>query len=213
MVVGILATGITFPWVSQRLLPRQHRFVQLLTVIAIVSLPVTGVLAGFYYKAAIHWPLDIWIIQYFYVVVISFIVIFGSYITLKAQGLIDADGGQEANGSQVESRAQISGYAKILQRLPSSYQGAELYAISSEDHYLRVYTNQGEELILMRLSDAIRELEQVRGMQTHRSWWVALDAVVEHQRKNGKLILTLKSGVQVPVSRSFDKAVKESGFS
>ena len=50
---------------------------------------------------------------------------------------------------------------------------AELYAIESEDHYLRVHTSAGQELILMRLADAVRELAGVEGLQTHRSWWVA----------------------------------------
>jgi DNA-binding LytR/AlgR family response regulator len=79
----------------------------------------------------------------------------------------------------------------------------------SEDHYLRIFTDQGEELILMRLSDALLELELAKGMQTHRSWWVAHAAIADMRRTQGKLTLLLKSGLTVPVSRSFDKAVKD----
>ena len=102
--------------------------------------------------------------------------------------------------------------SKFLKRLPEHYKSAEIYAVSSADHYLRVYTDLGEELILMRLMDALKELEQVPGMKTHRSWWVAFDGVAERQRNQGKQSLRLKSGVIVPVSRSFDKAVKEAHF-
>ena len=96
----------------------------------------------------------------------------------------------------------------FLERLPAKYRGAALYAVSSEDHYLRVHTDRGEELILMRLSDAMRELEGADGLQTHRSWWVARDGVAEVARENGRQKIVLKSGVEAPVSRSFAAEVK-----
>ena len=102
--------------------------------------------------------------------------------------------------------------AAFLERLPIKYRGALLYAVSSEDHYLRVHTDKGEELILMRLADAIRELSGAEGLQTHRSWWVAKRGVADTNRIGGKLQLILKSGAEVPVSRSFTKAVREAGL-
>lgn len=101
---------------------------------------------------------------------------------------------------------------KFLERLPIKYRTAELYAVSSEDHYLRVHTSMGEELILMRLADAMRELENADGLQTHRSWWVAKAAVTDLKKENGKLTLVLQSGAEVPVSRTYTKAVKDAGF-
>lgn len=102
--------------------------------------------------------------------------------------------------------------ALFLERLPIKYNGAALYAVSSEDHYLRVHTDRGEELILMRLVDAMRELSGAQGMQTHRSWWVAKAGIAEARREGGKLRLILKSGTAVPVSRSFAKSVRDAGF-
>ena len=100
----------------------------------------------------------------------------------------------------------------FLERLPIKYRSAELYAISSEDHYLRVYTSLGEELILMRLADALRELSGADGLQTHRSWWVSCAGVAEARRENGKLVLVLKSGTDAPVSRTYSGAVKDAGL-
>ena len=35
--------------------------------------------------------------------------------------------------------------------------------MEAEDHYLRLHTSKGQDLILMRLSDAIAELEGIEG--------------------------------------------------
>lgn len=102
--------------------------------------------------------------------------------------------------------------AAFMDRLPVKYRGAELYAVSSEDHYLRVHTDRGEEMILMRLADAIRELSGADGLQTHRSWWVARDGVADVRRDGGKLSLMLKSGGEAPVSRTYQKKVRETGL-
>ncbi|KCZ90004.1 LytTr DNA-binding domain-containing protein [Hyphomonas johnsonii MHS-2] len=102
--------------------------------------------------------------------------------------------------------------ATFLGRLPVRYRGAELYAVSSEDHYLRIHTDRGEELILMRLADAMRELDGAKGLQTHRSWWVAEAGVADARREGGKLVLVLKSGKEAPVSRTYQRAVREAGL-
>jgi len=96
----------------------------------------------------------------------------------------------------------------FLEHLPMKYRDAELYAVSSEDHYLRVHTSKGEELILMRLSDAIHALKEADGLQTHRSWWVAANGVLEVQRADGRVELVLKSDVKAPVSRTYQPAIK-----
>jgi hypothetical protein len=97
-------------------------------------------------------------------------------------------------------------------RLPTHLQEARLLALASEDHYLRVYTDNGNALILMRLSDAISELATEAGAQTHRSWWVARDAVTKSARGEGKAVLTLSDGTEAPVSRTFYRALSGQGW-
>jgi LytTr DNA-binding domain len=97
-------------------------------------------------------------------------------------------------------------------RLPLHLQGARLLALVSEDHYLRVYTDSGNAMILMRLSDAIAELGGERGAQTHRSWWVARDAVTKAVRGDGKAVLTLSDGTEAPVSRTYYRALSGQGW-
>lgn len=102
----------------------------------------------------------------------------------------------------------------FLARIPARIASGDLLAVSSEDHYLRIHTSEGSDLILMRLSDAIAELEGYDGMQVHRSWWVARASVASFQRDGGRITLTLRDEpkTQVPVSRSFAKAVRAAGW-
>ena len=103
--------------------------------------------------------------------------------------------------------------AAFLERLPVKYRTAELWAVSSEDHYCRVHTSLGSELILMRLSDAERELASVDGLRVHRSWWVSRSGIADARRDGAKVLLTLRSGEEVPVSRSYQQAVRDAGLS
>ena len=64
----------------------------------------------------------------------------------------------------------------------------------------------------MRLSDAVGELEGLEGARTHRSWWVARDAVRDVARNDGRAALTLASGVVAPVSRRYARALREAGW-
>lgn len=86
--------------------------------------------------------------------------------------------------------------------------GQELLALSAEDHYLRIITAAGSDLVLMRLSDALAELGESAGLQVHRSWWVAQGAVRALGRDKGRMTLTLNNGLEVPVSRTYAAAVR-----
>ncbi len=97
-------------------------------------------------------------------------------------------------------------------RLPQHLRAATVLALEAEDHYLRVHTDAGSDLILMRLSDAIAELAPDAGAQTHRGWWVSRAAVGSARRGDGRAELTLTNGIVVPVSRSFYKALNGAGW-
>lgn len=102
--------------------------------------------------------------------------------------------------------------ARFLDRMPSRLRGARLIAVQAEDHYLRLHTDRGSDLILMRLSDAVGELEGLEGAQTHRSWWVARDAVRDVDRGDGRASLTLDCGLTAPVSRRHARALRAAGW-
>ena len=102
--------------------------------------------------------------------------------------------------------------AKFLGRLTPKLAGAQIWAVEAQDHYLRLHTDKGEDLILMRLTDALVELEGIEGARTHRSWWVARAAVVQAERGDGRATLTLVSGAEVPVSRAYAKSLRDAGW-
>jgi LytTr DNA-binding domain len=97
-------------------------------------------------------------------------------------------------------------------RLPLHLQSASILALVSEDHYLRVYTDAGNALILMRLSDAMVELDGQGGAQTHRSWWVSRDAIRAISRGEGKAVLTLSDGTEAPVSRTYYRTLQAASW-
>ncbi len=102
--------------------------------------------------------------------------------------------------------------ARFLDRLPEKIRGGALYAVEAEDHYLRAHTSKGSDLILMRMADAEAELEGVEGLRVHRSWWVARAGVTAARREGDRIILTLKSGAEAPVSRANVSAVRSAGW-
>jgi DNA-binding LytR/AlgR family response regulator len=101
---------------------------------------------------------------------------------------------------------------KFLERLPPRLAGAELWAVQAEDHYLRLHTSLGQDLILFRLGDAISELEGIEGARTHRSWWVARAAVRDVEREDGRASLALPDGKTAPVSRAYAKVLRAGGW-
>ncbi|WP_037076223.1 LytTR family DNA-binding domain-containing protein [Neorhizobium vignae] len=96
---------------------------------------------------------------------------------------------------------------EILARLKPQNRGAIL-RLSVEDHYTDVVTSRGHELVLLRFADALKELGPTPGLQVHRSHWVT-DAHVETlKRDGGRLVLIMKDGTEIPVSRTYAEAVR-----
>lgn len=101
--------------------------------------------------------------------------------------------------------------AAILDRIPFDKRGS-LVSIRVEDHYVRIRTTMGEEMVLLRLADAMREVGDTRGLQVYRSHWIALEQVRAATRKGDGAILTLTHGPDIPVSRANVPAIREAGL-
>ncbi len=156
-------------------------------------------------------PPDSYLEFTFYILLISVAVTSGVILGFRAFGKRAAALDPEPPPAP-GAPAGKTGAAAFAERLPIKLRAAEIYAVESEDHYLRVHTSAGQELILMRLADAVRELSGLEGMQTHRSWWVAKQGLADVVKGDGRLTLKLKSGAEAPVSRTYAKAVKEAGW-
>jgi len=96
-------------------------------------------------------------------------------------------------------------------RFPPGLTG-RLLCLEMEDHYLRIHTDLGSDIILMRMSDAERELADMQGMRVHRSWWVAREAVRELRRDGTRLELLLENDMAVPVGKTYRSALRDAGW-
>ena len=85
--------------------------------------------------------------------------------------------------------------------------GALLLAVKAEEHYIHLWSDQGEDLIRYRFQDALDALEPYTGIRTHRSWWVNPESVVSTSKKGRSLSLELDNELIVPVSLAYKEAV------
>ena len=99
----------------------------------------------------------------------------------------------------------------LLDEVPPDRRGM-LLALAAEDHYLRIYTDRGEALVLRRFSDALVEVADMEGARVHRSWWVAKQAVTGSERSGDRIVLLLTNGVRAPVSRTYLLRAREAGL-
>ncbi|MEW4449006.1 LytTR family DNA-binding domain-containing protein [Qipengyuania sp. JC766] len=100
---------------------------------------------------------------------------------------------------------------RFLDRLPPRL-GSDLLALEMEDHYVRAHTALGSELVLIRMRDAVAELDGIAGEQVHRSWWVARDAVEDVKRDGRNVRLVLANGIDAPVSRARVSELRDRGW-
>ena len=199
MAVGSGSAILVTPWLWGARFAGWPDYLKIIAAAALVSLPITPTLFLFNGGIPANPVVILW--NYGLVMVISLIVSVLMYFGTRYRELTEST--TDSDNNPVKA---------FLERLPIKYRAAELHAIASEDHYLRVYTNLGGELILMRLADAVRELDGADGLQVHRSWWVARSGVVREERQDGRSLLVLPTGIHVPVSRSFRERAKDAGL-
>ncbi len=102
--------------------------------------------------------------------------------------------------------------AAFRRRLSARRRKARLIAVEAYDHYLRVHTDAGPELVTLRFTDALAELAAAHGFRTHRSWWVAADAIEMVRWRRGAGEARLVGGIAAPVSRAHAPTLKEAGW-
>lgn len=84
-----------------------------------------------------------------------------------------------------------------------------IYWIEAQEHYVRISTTAENRMVLLRFTDAVREISSSEGMQVHRSHWVAFPEFQELVREGQNVKLKLTSDELVPVSRSYRQQVED----
>ena len=152
-----------------------------------------------------------------------FVCVVGAVITLtfnlipatqtvgaEVSALDEATASQDAQ-PRPETETAAPETARFIDRLLPEL-GTQLIALEMEDHYVRAHTALGSELVLMRMRDAVAELEGIEGEQVHRSWWVARGAVADVKREGRNVRLVLDNGIEAPVSRANVTPLKDAGW-
>ncbi len=122
------------------------------------------------------------------------------------------DPGGSAESSPEEARNRESNdpgdaEAGFVSQLPRAI-GADVILVSSDLHYLHVYTTQGKCMVLGTLRDVAQAFGS-SGMLVHRSHWVAHAHVQRLAQKKGAVECVLTNNLRVPVSRRNRSKVTE----
>ena len=110
------------------------------------------------------------------------------------------DGTRENTGhSPIPTAGQLEG-----SKLPAA---AEIIAAKAEQHYVQLYSSDGNELLRYRFGDIVEGYQHCEGGQVHRSWWVNY-RYVRHVERNGRnMELILADELTVPVSQMYKAEV------
>ncbi|MBV7408158.1 LytTR family DNA-binding domain-containing protein [Maritimibacter sp. DP1N21-5] len=81
--------------------------------------------------------------------------------------------------------------------------------LTAENQYVRVLTDNGEELLRMTLAEAADLVPPETGLRIHRSHWVAKDQFAALRFESGNPRLTLVDGQNLPVSRNMVEAIRD----
>ncbi len=82
-----------------------------------------------------------------------------------------------------------------------------LWAISAEEHYLKLRGSFGTRMIRHSFGGAIDQMPKECGLRIHRSHWISFGRVARIDTENG-MQLVLADGTKIPVSSSYWNAVR-----
>jgi len=84
--------------------------------------------------------------------------------------------------------------------------------LQMEDHHVRVHMQARSYLYYALMRDAVAAMGARRGLQVHRSWWVARDAVASWEQDGRSVHLHLVNGLRVPVARNRVALLRAEGW-
>lgn len=151
--------------------------------------------------------------SYLNVLVINFVFSLVQYVLVERWPILTVARPEAELRAEKEEIAAANAVPTVgrLRRRPDGLNGQIQY-MQMEDHYLRVRTDEGEGLALCRMSDAAADLADTDGLQVHRSWWVARNAVRDVKRERYKKTLVATDGTEIPIGRSFEKLLRTEGW-
>jgi len=207
-------TGIVANWLCEA--TGMPRFAGTLLALVVASVPLTLIITMMAmrldFAAALRWP-GFWT-MYLYILVVAAVVsiamgaVFGRGTAMPEDEAPSRE--PPAPKPTLPQPAPVPEPAVPPLPLPPGF--GPVHALKGEDHYVRVIGKGREELILMRMRDAIERLGDAEGLRIHRSWWVAKHAVVSVRREGRTAAIVLTSGHEAPVARDMMPALRAAGW-
>lgn len=99
----------------------------------------------------------------------------------------------------VEEKPKTTDFHKRL----SASEKAEIISFSMQDHYVAVTTSEGSEMVLIRMSDAIKEVSAIAGARIHRSHWIAKSHLHNIEKDKARHLAVLSDGRKLPISNTY----------
>ena len=93
-----------------------------------------------------------------------------------------------------------------VQRLLPYDKRGKLVFLRASDHYVIVRTTKGEHELRMRLSDALERWGNTRGLQVHRSFWVAQEFLSAPKKEGRRMVMRVEN-VVIPISATYREDV------
>lgn len=219
LLVGYLfyrPTGVVAGWLCDAtgLPPFGGRLIALIVASVPVTLVVSMMALRLSFAEALGTP-DFWT-MYLYIATVSAAVAGVMNLAFGARGADAPAGPSDSAGPNpaappppaLSPVAAPEAHAELP--LPPGF--GTVLALKGEDHYVRIIGAGSEELVLMRMRDAIARLDGADGLHIHRSWWVARAAIAAVRRDGRTAIVTLESGHQAPVARNMMPAIRAAGW-
>ena len=210
MVVGGLVV-LSVEAVVHRIRRLDHRLARMLAVTILATPVQTGVVMTcgsliFGYRAR----MEIYVELLPAVLIVTLVAVL--LLELVRLTRVIAPVGVEATAPSGEAASRAAPMV-IARHLPARLRPAALIALQAEDHYVRVHTKAGSDLVLMRFSDAVEAAEAAQpGFRLHRSWWASAAALEAVSYKRGSGEARLDGGLTAPVSRTYYPALREAGW-
>lgn len=212
LVAGYLffrPTGIVADWLCEATgLPRfAGRLIALIVASVPVTLIVIMMVGRLSFADALRAP-AFWT-MYFYICVIAAVA------SMTMAALFGRRAWEDAPVTAklpAEPTIEAASPAERTPTLPLPPGFGPVRALKGEDHYVRVVGERSEELILMRMRDAIERLGPADGLRVHRSWWIAKDAVASVRREGRSATIILTTGHEATVARDMMPHLRAAGW-
>ena len=148
---------------------------------------------------SVVWPTNTDLVSWMVISAVTFAI---GVVTVGSRRLIQGD----VAGRDTSRRD------RLLDRVEAPA-GARVTRIFSDNHHIRVITSDGSEhRLLMRLRDAVAEVDVEPGFCVHRSHWVAKATIVGVKQAAGREVVELSCGSAVPVGPKYRPNLIEAGM-